>query len=252
MYMRLLELRVKPEGLELARNYYQDTVLPRIRTMPGCRFALLVQNRLDPNDLISMTLWEQRQDAETYQQSPVYEQMIAEFSDFLAESSVWKVQLSQNLELEYRPETQEPVIQSYPVSARKKLAKPENCQSKALFVRIVSHKIQPGKMDEFRALYRKILIPALEKIRGCCAAYLMENMENGEEVISITVWENQRAAEEYEQSGRFQELIDRVKHCYTRLFQWKMSLAREGDKQARTSDDMRIDHYQIVSGEEFN
>jgi quinol monooxygenase YgiN len=251
MYMRLLELRVKPEGLELARNYYQDTVLPRIRTMPGCRFGLLIQNRLDPNDLISMTLWEQQRDAEAYQQSPVYEQMIAEFSEFLAESSVWKVQLSQNLELEYRPETQEPVIQSYPVSARKKLAKPENCQSKPLFVRIVSHKIQPGKMDEFRRLYREAIIPALEKIRGCCAAYLMENMENGEEVVSITVWENHRAAEEYEVSGRFQELIDRVKHCYTRLFQWKMSLAREGEKKARTSDDMKIDHYQIVSGEEF-
>lgn len=252
MYMRLLELRVKPEGLELARNYYQDTVLPRLHTTPGCRFALLIQNRLEPSDLISMTLWERQQDAEAYQQGPVYEQLMAEFSEFLAESSVWKVQLSQNLELEYKPETQEPVIQSFPVSARKTLAKPQNCQSTHLFVRIVSHKIQPGKMEEFRTLYRETIIPALEKIRGCCSAYLMENLGNGEEVVSITIWENQRAAEEYEQSGLFQEMIDRVKHCYTRLFQWKMSLAREGEKKARTSDDMKIDHYQIVSGKEFS
>jgi quinol monooxygenase YgiN len=107
-------------------------------------------------------------------------------------------------------------------------------------------------MDEFRALYQDTIIPALEKTRGCCSAYLMENLENGEEVISITIWENQRAAEEYEKSGRFEAMIEVVKHCYTRLFQWKMSLAREGEKQARTSDDMRIDHYQMVSGEEFS
>ncbi len=251
MYMRLFHLKIKPEGLELAHYYYQDTVLPRLRTMPGCRFARLIQNRSEPSDLISMTLWERQQDAEAFQQSPVFEQMMAEFSVFLADSSVWKVQLSQKLELEYRPEIQEPVIQSYPVSTQRTLVKPETCGASPLFVRIVQHKIQPGKMEEFRKLYRETIIPILEKIRGCCSAYMMENLQNGEEVVSITVWKNQRAAEDYEQSGQFQDMIDRVKHCYTQLFQWKMSLARNGEKQAKTSDDMQVDHYTVVSGEEF-
>ncbi len=251
MYMRLLQLKVKPEGLELARHYYEDTVVPRMRTMPGCRFARLIQNRSEPSDLISMTLWERQQDAEAFQQSPVFEQMMAEFSDFLADSSVWKIQLSQDLELEYRPEIQEPVIQAYPVSTQRTLVKSETCGASPLFVRIVQHKIQLGKMEEFRKLYRETIIPVLEKTRGCCSAYLMENLQNGEEVVSITVWENQRAEEDYEQSGQFQGLIDRVKHCYTRLFQWKMSLARNGKKQAKTSDDMQVDHYTVVSGEEF-
>ncbi|MCK4836931.1 MAG: antibiotic biosynthesis monooxygenase [Candidatus Aminicenantes bacterium] len=251
MYMRLLQVKVKPEGLELARDYYESTVVPRLRTIKGCQFARLIQNRSEPSNIISMTLWENQEDAEAYQKSPVYEQLMAEFSDFLDESSVWKIQLSEKMELEYKPETEEPVIQAFPVTTQKNLLTPETCKPSPLFVRIVSHKIQKGKMGEFRTLYRKEVIPTLEKTRGCCSAYLMENMQNGEEIISITIWENHLAAEDYEKSGQFQHLIDKVKHCYTKLYQWKMALSEESREQAKTSDDMKIDHYKVVSGQEF-
>ncbi|MCK5222350.1 MAG: antibiotic biosynthesis monooxygenase, partial [Candidatus Aminicenantes bacterium] len=67
MYMQFLQLNVKPEALELSRNYYFETVLPRLHVVKGCLFAHLIQNQLERTELISMTLWEKREDAEEYQ-----------------------------------------------------------------------------------------------------------------------------------------------------------------------------------------
>ncbi|MCK4890705.1 MAG: antibiotic biosynthesis monooxygenase [Candidatus Aminicenantes bacterium] len=91
MYMQFLQLNVKPEGLELSRNYYSETVLPRLHDVKGCLFAHLIQDQFNKTELISMTMWEKREDAEEYQNSPVYKQLMVEFSPFLAESNEWKI-----------------------------------------------------------------------------------------------------------------------------------------------------------------
>jgi quinol monooxygenase YgiN len=251
MYMRLLYLNLQPEGISLARTYYDSAVLPRLRTVPGCLFARLIQNHTKKSEMISMTLWKKKEDAEFYHNSPVFEQLMIEFKPFLAESSVWKIQLSEKMELEYKPEIEEPVIQALPVSTLANFKTIKPCDSSPIFVRIVSHRLQKGKLDEFRNLYQHHIVPALEKTPGCCYAYLMENLQNGEEIVSVTIWDSRLAAEEYEKSGKFDSLVDRVKHTFSELFQWKMSLASDSDRQAKTSDDMKVDHYQVVNKQEL-
>ena len=252
MYLRLFQVKVQADGLELARDYYQSTFIPRLKTMKGCLFARLMQNRADPSELISMTLWKTREDAEAYHNSPVFQQIMAEVSAVLAESSVWKIRLSRDLELEYQAETEEPVIRSFPISSQAELKSPEIRESTPRYIRMFAHKVEKGKMEEFKRLYRKEIIPALEKIPGCIYAYMCENLQGGDEIISFTIWKSRQAEEDYEKSGQFHALVDKVKHTYSQLLQWKMSLAREPGVQARTSDDLKIDRYQVVSGEEFS
>lgn len=251
MYMRLLELKVNPEGQDLAQAYYRDTVIPRLKTMKGCLFARLIQNRSEPSEFISMTLWESKEDAEAYQHSPVYQQLMAEIATILDESSVWKIRLSKDLELQYQAETPEPVVRSFPISTQVDLKSPPAGETAPRYVRIFSHRVEPGKLEEFKRLYQEEIIPVLQKTPGCLYAYMCENLQNGEEVVSFTVWKSRQAEEEYEKSGEFQKLVDRVKHTYSQLLQWKMSLARESGVKARTSDDLKIDRYQEVIGEEF-
>ncbi len=247
MYMRLFRLKVKPEGLDLSQTYYDTTILPRLHTVKGCRFACLIQNQLDKTELISLTLWETEKDDEDFDKSPVFEQILAELTPLLAESSEWKIQLSEKMELEYKPEIEEPLIQSFPVSTQKDLKTAKPCDSSPVYVRIVSHRLQKGKLDEFRTLYRKEIIPVLQKIEGCCYAYLMENLQSGEEILSVTIWDSRWAAEDYERSGQFDTLVEKVKHTFSQLTQWKMALSKDPDRKAKTSDDMKVDHYQIVS-----
>ena len=249
--MRFLQLNVKPEGLELSRNYYFETVLPRLHDVKGCLFAHLIQNQLERTELISMTLWEKREDAEEYQKSPVFEQLMAEFTPFLAGSNEWKIQLSEKLEIEYKPVIEEPVIRSYPVFTQKNLKSPASTSSSPMYVRILSHKLQKGKLEEFEKLYKTEVIPALQKTDGCLYAYLMENLQEGEEVISVTIWESSKAAEDYEKSGIFNSLTDKIKYTFSKLYQWKMELAKESNRMAATSDDMSLNKYTIVTGGQF-
>ena len=46
-------------------------------------------------------------------------------------------------------------------------------------------------------------------------------------------------------------LVDKVKHTFTQLSQWQMSLEKEPGKQAKTSDDMLVSHYTMVAGKQF-
>lgn len=249
--MRFLQLNVKPEGLELSRNYYFETVLPRLHTFRGCLFAYLMQNQLKKTELISMILWEKREDAEEYQNSPVFEQLMAEFSPFLAGSDEWKIQLSERMELEYKPVSEEPVIQSFPVFTKTKLRSSPSSEFTPMYVRILSLKLQKGKLIEFEKLYKTEIVPALRQTNGCLCAYLMENLQEGEEVISVTIWESRKAAEDYEKNGIFNTLTDKIKHTFSNLYQWKMELAKESGKKAVTSDDISLSNYAIVTGRQF-
>lgn len=249
--MHLIQLKVKPEALALSREYYDSRALPMLHRVKGILFARLIQNRNVKNELISMTLWDKKEDAEAYQDSSVFRQFMAEYTPYLAESSEWKVQLSEKGEIEYKPAAEEPVIQSFPVSTQKDLKSPLPAPSPKMCARVVSIKLHKGKLGEFRTLYKEKIIPALEKTKGCLYAYLMDNLGEGEAIISVTIWDSREAAEEYEKSGKFDYLIDKVKHTFSRLYQWKMSLSKESGQEAKTSDDLKVDHYKIVSGQEF-
>lgn len=109
------------------------------------------------------------------------------------------------------------------------------------------------KIKEFIEIYKREIIPALQATDGCLHAYLMENLQEKEqeEVISITIWESKEKAEQYEKSGQFDRLVEKVKHTFTTLSQWQMSLEKEQGKQAKTSDDLSVSHYTMVAGRRF-
>ncbi len=253
MYMRLLRLKVKPEAVDMLRRFYETRVIPELKKMPGCMFAGLILDKLQPETGVSMTLWRTEEDAEAYEKSGVFQDLLNEAAPYLSESSEWKVRLSRDLELTYGPVPEEPVVKSYPVKAQKSVKSPVQAEITPLHTRIVSLKVQEEKIEEFNDLYNREIIPALQATDGCLYAYLMESMqEKGqEEVISVTIWENREKAEQYEKSGRFDGLVERVKHTFTKLSQWQMSLEKEEGKQAKTSDDMAVSHYTMVAGTHF-
>ena len=96
------------------------------------------------------------------------------------------------------------------------------------------------------------IVPALQNHRGCRYIYLSESMQEENEVVSITVWDSKMDAQNYENSGKFGELVDKLKHTFSHFYQWKMELAKEHKGELKTSDDMKVDYYRMVSGKRFN
>ncbi|NIM15544.1 MAG: hypothetical protein GTO45_26490 [Candidatus Aminicenantes bacterium] len=253
MFMRLLQSKVKPEAVGKLGEFYKTKVIPELQKIKGCMFASLIQDRTQPGTGFSMTLWQTKEDAEAYEKSGIFKNFMKELEPYLSESSEWKIQLTQDLELTYAPVHEEPIIKSYTAKAQKHMKTAVQPEITRMCTRIVSPKVQKGKIKEFIEIYKREIIPALQATDGCLHAYLMENLQEKEqeEVISITIWESKEKAEQYEKSGEFNQLVEKVKHTFTKLSQWQMSLEKEQGKQAKTSDDMSVSHYTMVAGKHF-
>ena len=251
MHMRLVQLEVKEGSLPGLGEHYAQRVISTLQQMKGCRYAGLLQSVHHPDRVISLTLWDSPEDAHAYERGGVFQQLLAETRPYLSESSEYTMQLSQDLTLEYVPVAQEPVVKDYPIAARSDTSAPGQATGKAMWLRIVSLKVLPGKLDEFRRLYAEHAIPALRGAKGCRHVYLLESGDQSPEVLSVTSWESKQDAEAYEKSGVFEKLLETQKQTLSGLYQWKRSLGREKASLSATSEDVMVEHYTILTGRDF-
>jgi quinol monooxygenase YgiN len=252
MYMRLVQTKVKPDGLERMKSYYDEEILPLLQQTAGCLYAGLMQSALHPEEILSMTLWDSQSNADMYEQSGLFGRLMEGAKPFFAESSEWRIQLTKEMTLEYVPVPDDPTVLSYAVSVAsdtEKLA-PEG-KLFNMYLRIVSVKLKPGKLEEYKRVYESEIIPALRATKGCRHAYLTTPKTGDNEAISVTVWESRVDADAYEQSGLFSQLLEKTKHLYSELFQWKMHLDNLHRGQAATSEDLQVHGYTVVTGRSF-
>ena len=181
----------------------------------------------------------------------MYQKFLEQIKPMLAESTEWKIQLSEEMELEYLPVAEEPVLKEYTVTAETHVQESLPAANPRMFTRIVSVKLKKGRLAEFRELYQKEILPALQKTKGCRFAYLTENIQAEDEAVSVTIWDSKQDAKNYEQSGLFEELTNKVKHTFSELYQWKMSLEKDIKGRINTSGDLKIAHYNMVAGSKF-
>ncbi len=124
-------------------------------------------------------------------------------------------------------------------------------QPQLIYVRVVSPKIRPGMMEEFKRIYAEEILPVLREVKGCRYAYLTEGTKDKNEVISVTIWDSQKDAENYETGGLFDLLKGKVRQTFSELYQWKRKLEKDSGKPVVTSEDMMVKHYNVVTGKSF-
>ena len=72
MFARVAWGKVKPGTWQAYEQFYHDEVIPKTRDLEGLVFRELLQGADDPNEGISLSLWESREDLEAYERSDVY------------------------------------------------------------------------------------------------------------------------------------------------------------------------------------
>ena len=251
MFMRVVQVNIDHEKLGGFRKHYDEKVVPELQKVPGCLCASLMQSDHYQDEFVSMTLWDEQKHAEAYEQSGLFQKLIAESRSFFNDSSEWKIRLTKDLSLEYQPVEEEPIVKSFTVLEHKNSNICAKEESQLMYMRIVSHKLEPGKLREFKQLYRDEIIPALREVKGCRYAYLTGSIKEGNEVFSVTIWDSKNDAENYERSGLFDELIEKIKHTFSELYQWKMALEKDPRRILATSDDLQVNYYSFVTGKRF-
>lgn len=252
MYMRLVHAKSKPDSSLKIQQIYDDKIIPRLQKMPGCLCSCLIQNEFHPDEGISLTLWDSQIHAEVYEQSGLFQELLNEVKPYLSDSSEWKIQLSKEMKLEYQPVPVEPVLKAYTslIQTDSKMI-PER-ELSLMYMRILSLKIKPGKVEEFGKIYEREILPALRSVKGCRYAFMTKGTQDQTEALSLTIWDSKEDAINYESSELFNNLIDKLKDTFSELYHWKIALEKESGKKVVTTEILVSKFYTIVTGKSFN
>ena len=79
-----------------------------------------------------------------------------------------------------------------------------------MVVRHTHFNVSADQSEEIKKIYNQEVVPELKKQQGHVNVMLLEPMDSTE-YISQTVWENKADADAYESSGKYKELVGKIK-----------------------------------------
>ncbi|MEX1138079.1 MAG: antibiotic biosynthesis monooxygenase family protein [Bacteroidota bacterium] len=243
--MRTVKMHVKPDELHQFKSTYENSILPAFAVTKGCRYGALLQSTHNPEDCISLTFWTGEREAHDFEQSGEYDRLVKILSPHFSESSEPQIRLTKDLKLEYTSSTDEPEVRKFEV------ASPHENPRGEIFLRMVSLKFRTEKVNEFKKHYTEKVIPVLRKVQGCRRAFIAAPADNPNELISVTEWESERAAQAYEHGGQFDALLESQRHFLSGLSDWGMGRQKESKSKVATSDDVTVDHYVMLVGRSY-
>ena len=91
LYLRIVSVRVKPEKWDDLIDLYNSAVLPTLHSTQGCRAAFLVEALHDPDQALSVSMWNREEDAIRYEMSGTFDDLTRKLRDTLDGSTKWKV-----------------------------------------------------------------------------------------------------------------------------------------------------------------
>lgn len=247
MFMRFVRLKVRAGKHWDYARFYEDRIIPAMQETEGCLFASLLQPSGDEDESVSMTMWRSRELAEEYEKSGLYDQLLDESDEFLAEASEWRVRLAGDPGGTVPP-LQDPEIEAYPVEVAGFSNGADEFSSRGIYLRIVAARVEAGKFAELKERFNNEIKPELLRIKGCRAVFLVEGMAARSRALSVTVWDSEEDAIRYEMSGAFDEFTAKMSEFFSGLYQWKLSLASEGEGETVSGKDLDVRGYQLVTG----
>lgn len=96
-----------------------------------------------------------------------------------------------------------------------------------MFLRMVTYTIREDELLHMANTYERLIIPALRTTPGCVFAAVIQNIDNTNECVSLTMWRSQAASAEYEASGLYSQLVNGIRPFFIESTEWKVQLNEE-------------------------
>lgn len=84
-----------------------------------------------------------------------------------------------------------------------------------MYARLTFLEIDPKDTQEVTAIYNAEVVPAIRAFKGLIDAILLEPTDSSGAMVSVTTWNSKADADEYENSGTYRKLVDKLKDKYT-------------------------------------
>jgi heme-degrading monooxygenase HmoA len=117
-----------------------------------------------------------------------------------------------------------------------------------MYMRFVHLQVKQGHMADLRQFYEDRVLTTLQETEGCLFASLLQPTTESDELLSMTLWSSYQHADEYEESGRFDELLDESDPFLTEATEWKVRLAGDHGGPVSTLQDPEVEVYPVEVG----
>lgn len=244
MFLRIIQLRVREADEAAFTRFYEARVIPALEATQGCIYAGLLAPWRGGEAHQSLTIWDSPESAKAYEDKGLYHQLLKEAAPFLSERTEWRIRLATD-----PLETSDPTRREIPSAGYH--VDPQSggdsldSDRRASFVRIVSLRLDPGHLDDFVAIYREKVMPALRAVPGCRGVFLAEGAHDPNGVLSITMWSREEDAVRYEMSGLSEQLTAHLRSAISPVYDWHLTLGG-GGAGVSGGGALEVASYQVV------
>jgi heme-degrading monooxygenase HmoA len=92
-YLRVISHKIKPGSEGEFTRIYNTGILPELEAVPGCRYAFLIDNSADENEMLSFSIWDDINAASHYEQEGKFQELLGKVSHILGDLYQWKMAL---------------------------------------------------------------------------------------------------------------------------------------------------------------
>jgi heme-degrading monooxygenase HmoA len=116
-------------------------------------------------ECISLTIWNSRKESIDYEESGLYRKLVDELRPFFVESTEWKLELSENLSLEYTPIKVEPTVERFddPVAGSDNISR---LKAKPFAAHILEITVREDQSGAFEAKFTFDIHPKYQAHKG--------------------------------------------------------------------------------------
>ena len=87
MFVRLVFGKVQTNKMEEIRGWYQTEDVPAMKNQKGLRMLLFLESVDSPDEAVSLSIWDSKEDAEAWEKSGPYKELVKKAMLLLAEES---------------------------------------------------------------------------------------------------------------------------------------------------------------------
>ena len=74
----------------------------------------------------------------------------------------------------------------------------------------------PERLQEAKRIYNEEIVPVIKRQKGNIDCKLLEPENKTDDYISMTIWETKADADEYESSGTYKELVNKLRKDFSK------------------------------------
>ena len=246
MFLRMVTHIIHAEESEKNAETYARSVLSALRSTRGCSFASLLQNTANAQECISLTIWESRKASTDYEESGLYLKLVDSLRPYFLESNEWKLELSEDLSLEYTPLKVEPTVERFDESVADS-GKAFRLKGNPFAVHILTLSVHEDQIPTFESIFSVEVHPKYRLHKGFLDLVMVRQKQK---FHIISFWDETVDIAPSSGIQSIDQLIESIYKVLPSFVRWKISHSNDVHMSA-SSEDLRSAAYRCLTAEWF-